>query len=134
MHEDFGAGGDEDELLELILADPDEPMARVVPADLLLFGEIMEDLFTGQIGRQGSPSAPLAPSMSRDLDAGFFRARGFLAEHLGLVEQAHLVRHGPLAARPEALALQQTNVLAQLGDLFVSFGDLCLMLLLLPKH
>ena len=63
-----------------------------------------------------------------------FCIRCFVAEDLGFVEQAHLIRNGPLATGTEALALQQTNVLAQMRDLFVAFSDLGRMLLLLQKH
>jgi len=53
---------------------------------------------------------------------------GFPNELLGFVEQAELITMDPLAARSEALALEQSDVLAELLDLEVAFLDRSLSL------
>jgi len=131
VHQNLRGGRDEGQLLQLIATDLDEAMARVVPAGLLLVGKIVEDLFAGQEIRKRSPSAPLASRVGGDLDGGlglFLLVPLGITQDLGLVEQTHLVGHGPLAARTEALALQQADVLAELADLLAVLGDRLLVL------
>jgi hypothetical protein len=55
-------------LLELLLADLTEFVARVVRADLLILGQVVEDLFSGKKRGERTPSPSLSPGVRRDLD------------------------------------------------------------------
>ena len=115
-----------------IRADLDKVMARVVRAGLLLVGKIVEDLFAGEEVGERPPAAPRASLVDGDLDGGSGLCRLVplcVGEDLGLVEQAHLIGHGPLAAGTEVLALEKADVLLQLADLLAVLGDGLLMLL-----
>ena len=68
MHQDLRRGGDEGQLLELLPADLTELVARVVRADLLILGQVVEDLFSGKKRGKRTPSPSHSPGMGRDLD------------------------------------------------------------------
>jgi hypothetical protein len=122
VHQHLRRGRDELELLGALAADLDE-RAPVVRADLLGLGEVVEDLLARHPGRQG-PAAARGARVGRDRDARFLA--GLAArrqQRLGLVEEPELVAVAPLARGPEALALQQPDVLAQLRDLDIALGE-----------
>ena len=82
VDEHFGGGGDEDELLEFLFADAGERVAGVVAADLLVFGNVVEDFFSGQGVRERLPSATLLARVGGDFDGivpGTVLRGGFIA-------------------------------------------------------
>ena len=96
----------------------------VVAADLLVFGNVVEDFFAGQEIRKRLPTATLLARVGGDFDGGLF-ADGFrfLAQHFSLVEQPHLVGGRALALRSKALTLQQPDVFVKPAHLFAVFND-----------
>ena len=91
----------------------------IVGADLLLVGQIVEDLHARHPRRQAAAAA-LGSGMGGDLDQSLF-LHIVVDELLCLVEQAELIAMDPLAARSEALALQQPEILAELLDFEIAF-------------
>src|SRR5690606_12983443 len=118
-----GRRRDELELLGGLPADLDQGRP-VVRADLLRLGQVVHDLDALHPPRQRSSTA-LRPGMGGNVDEVLvddLRPLG-AEELLGLVEQAELIAMDPLAARTEALALEQADVLAQLLDLAIPLPD-----------
>jgi hypothetical protein len=96
----------------------------VVRADLLLFGQVVEDLLARDPVRERF-APPLASRVGGDGDLGLvFIRQGRVDELLGLVEEPALLRHHPLTRPPEALVAKQANGLEQPLDLGGLFLDL----------
>ncbi len=118
MDEHPRRGWNELHLLGNLPADLDKGLA-IVGTDLLFIGQIVEDLLARH------PRGQTAATTPRSGMAGHFRRSLFshvvVYELLCFVEQAELIAMDPLAARPEALALEQSDILEKLLDLEVAF-------------
>ena len=125
--DDVGLAGDDGQLLGAVIADEHPILAQGL---LVLGGQVDDPLDTRQVRGQG-----LAHRLGLGrLRGGFGSGRwGWCNDLLlqiadqgfefGLVEQAELVRGHPFAAGPEALTLEQGDIVQELFDALVAFGQ-----------